>query len=327
MMPYFRIFKKHIVLTCTFWISIFFCGNVIVSCKHPQTSSSNKQSQRIAFVKRESGVNHIFLMDIDSTGNGTNIKRLTNDPDPENYPSCSPNGKKISYQRDYNGAAMYTINIDGTEQQRLSPTPGFDVNPSWSPDGTKIIYTRVLGNMVPNQIPKTEIHIMNSDGSQDKVVLAQNNFSVEPRWSVNDKIVFMNKLNSRLNIFTMNIDGTNLQQLTAQGNNGDPVWSPDGSKISFGSDREGNGKLNIFVMDADGSNVKQLTHFNTPYESGDTNWSPDGKKIVFEYDVDGKLQSDPDAYAEVWTMNADGSGQVSTNQPCSCVGCAPRWLH
>jgi Tol biopolymer transport system component len=135
----------------------------------------------------------------------------------------------------------------------------------------------------------------------------------------------MSRMNGGQQIFSMNTDGTHIRQLTSEGDNGDPVWSPDGAQISFGSDREGNGKLNIFIMNADGSNTRQLTHFQSPIESGDTNWSSDGKKIIFEYDINGKLQSDPDAYAEVWTMNADGSGQTSTKQPCSDVGCAPRW--
>jgi len=78
-------------------------------------------------------------------------------------------------------------------------------------------------------------------------------------------------------------------------------------------------------MNADGSNVRQLTHFLVPIESGDTNWSSDGTKIIFEYDIAGQLQSNPNVYAEIWTMNTNGTQQQSTRQPCSSVGCAPRW--
>jgi Tol biopolymer transport system component len=74
-----------------------------------------------------------------------------------------------------------------------------------------------------------------------------------------------------------------------------------------------------------GSEVQQITHFDPPYEAGDTNWSSDNRKIAFEWDVGGSGQSDPDAYAEVWTMNPDGSSAVSTGIPCAGVGCAPRW--
>jgi Tol biopolymer transport system component len=128
-----------------------------------------------------------------------------------------------------------------------------------------------------------------------------------------------------LEIFTMESDGTNLQQLTSFGTNADPVWSPDGMRISFGSDREGGGRLNVFVMNADGSNQTQLTHFEVPDEAGDTNWSADGSKIAFEYDVSGMQQSSPTAFAQVWTMNADGSDAISTGVQCSDAGCAPRW--
>ena len=264
-------------------------------------------------------------MDLDSRGTGYHSRRLTVDPEAENYPSWSPDGKRLAYQRDYNGSAIYIIDADGKNQFRLSPTPGFDATPSWSPDGKQIIYTRVTAFMVAGQVPTTEIHVINADGSGDYIILPGTHFSVEPRWSVNNQVVFMSLMNGSQQIFTMDADGTHIKQLSSEGSNGDPAWSPDGRFISFGSNREGNGKLNIFVMNADGSHVIQLTHFLFPVESGDTNWSSDNKQIVFEYDINGHLQSDPDAHAEVWTMNADGTGQQSTLQRCSDVGCAPRW--
>jgi TolB protein len=280
----------------------------------------------MAFVSRQSSVNEIYLMDVDAWGVGANPARLTNDADAENYPSWSPDGKRLVYQRDFNGSAIYLINADGTGQQRLSPTPGFDVTPSWSADGTQIVYVRLLEVPQPNQPPMTDIRVMNVDGTGDHVILANTRFSVEPRWSVKDQIVFMSLMDSSdLQIYVMNADGTGLRQLTNAGNNGDPVWSPDGNRITFGSDREGGNKLNIFVMNADGTQLEQLTHFDPPYEAGDTNWSSDGKKIAFEWDINGKKQSDPNAYAEVWTMNPDGSGETNTGVQCSDVGCAPRW--
>lgn len=287
------------------------------------------KAARMAFVSRRSSVKHIYLMDIDASGAGANPTRLTNDADAENYPSWSPDGKRLVYTRNFNDAAIYVINADGTGQQRLSPTPGFDSTPSWSPDGTKIIYIRFLGLHQPGIPPMTDIRVMNVDGTGDHAILANTVFSIEPQWSVNDKIVFTSLMNgSRLDIYVMNVDGTGLRQLTFTGNtaaNGDPVWSPDGTRITFGSDREGGNRLNIFAMNADGSQVEQLTHFEVPYEAGDTNWSSDGRKIAFEYDINGMKQHDPNAHAEVWTMNPDGSGATSTGVQCSNVGCNPQW--
>ena len=288
--------------------------------------AATSEKSRIAYVSRQSSVSQIYLMDVDTAGLGGNPTRLTTDGDEENYPSWSPDGKRIVYERGFQGAAVYVINADGTGQRRLSPTPGFDIRPSWSPDGTKIVYVRLLDVPQPNRPPRTDIRVVNADGTGDHAVLANTRVSVEPRWSVNGQLVFMSlKDSDEFQIYVMNVDGTGLRQLSNGANNGDPAWSPDGTRISFGSDREGGNKLNIFAMNADGSHLQQLTHFDAPYEAGDTNWSSDGKKIVFQYDIGGMKQSDPNAYAEVWTMNADGSGAKTTGVVCSNVGCAPRW--
>ena len=50
-----------------------------------------------------------------------------------------------------------------------------------------------------------------------------------------------------------------------------PAWSPDGSRIAFTSDRDGN--LEIYVMNADGSGLTNLT--NNPAEDLMAAWSPE----------------------------------------------------
>jgi Tol biopolymer transport system component len=280
---------------------------------------------KIVFVKKEGNENFVYVMNADHTGK---VTKLASCGTGECYPSWSPDGKKITFQRSENGVGIYVMSSTGTGMKRLSPIPGKDVRPSWSADGKKILFTRVVKEDPNGGIPNTEIDIMNADGTGTKTILPANNtFNVEARMSPDGKkIVFMSALGGSQQVYTMNADGTSVKKLTNKGIAGDPNWSPDSLHISFGSNREGGGKLNIFTMKADGTDVKQITHFVPPYESGDTSWSPDGKKIVFEWDVDGKGQSDPNARAEVWIVNADGSGTpASTGQACASVGCSPRW--
>jgi len=70
-------------------------------------------------------------------------------------------------------------------------------------------------------------------------------------------------------IFVMNADGSNVVQLTSNtGLNRDPVWSPDGKKIAFSSNRDGNEE--IYAMNADGSGQTNLTN-SAAYE-GQPSW-------------------------------------------------------
>ena len=75
-----------------------------------------------------------------------------------------------------------------------------------------------------------------------------------------------------------------------------PDWSPDGRRIAFDSDRDGNWE--VYVMNADGSGVTRLTDNGAADEF--PAWSPDGRRIAFESNRDGNW--------EIYVMNADGSG-------------------
>src|SRR6478735_5921146 len=58
-------------------------------------------------------------------------------------------------------------------------------------------------------------------------------------------------------IWTIRADGTGARELTTDGHNYQPTWSPDGSKILFVSDRDGN--LELYTMDPDGANQTRMT--------------------------------------------------------------------
>jgi Tol biopolymer transport system component len=79
-------------------------------------------------------------------------------------------------------------------------------------------------------------------------------------------------------IYVMNADGSNLRNLSNQpGLDSNLVWSPDGSKLAFLSDREGG--LEVFTVNPDGSDLHKLTKDMSIQTS--PAWSPDGSQLVF----------------------------------------------
>jgi TolB protein len=71
-------------------------------------------------------------------------------------------------------------------------------------------------------------------------------------------------------IYLMNPDGSEIQQMTTSGANEDPAWSPDGRHLVFTSSRSGT--KDVYVMHADGSGQKRLTR-NARNNFG-PDWSP-----------------------------------------------------
>jgi len=213
----------------------------------------------------------------------------------------------VAFTSDRDKAAhIYTVKPDGTDIQATSSDNGTnDGVPAWSPDGTKIAFTS-------NQSSRYEIWIMNADGSGRRRLTDLKSYSNMPRWSPDgEKIVFISRVIaaagiSCTEIFVMNSDGSGLQQITTSagvtGSTGEradwnsvPTWSPDGAKIIFSSNRDGDGSTPVlYTMNPDGSDQRKFGLF-TDVDGSQPDWSPVNNKIVW---IRGSA-----AKVDIWVMD------------------------
>ena len=103
---------------------------------------------------------------------------------------------------------------------------------------------------------------------------------------------WVDKMNDRQasNLWIADSNGERIRELT-HGNwrDSSPVWSPDGEKIAFLSDKDGTSQIHVMWLDT--REVAQLTHVDKTPES--LRWSPDGKMLVltmFLEDTDDILE-------------------------------------
>jgi Tol biopolymer transport system component len=207
---------------------------------------------------------------------GSDFRRLTNYNVYTAEGVLSPDGKKIVFTSLKDGDLdIYTMNVDGTNVRRLTSTPGYDGGPWWSPDGKKIVYRAhhpkdsvelkqyqdllAQGFIRPS---KVELYVMNADGSNNRQVTALGGANFGPSWTPDGKqIVFASNFfaprSGNFEIFLVSADATmagrdQLEQVTFNESfDGFPMFSPDGTKLMFASNRH-NAKpneTNVFVAD------------------------------------------------------------------------------
>lgn len=111
----------------------------------------------------------------------------------------------------------------------------------------------------------------------------------QPNWSpTGDKILYQKLSGGQWDIWIMNADGTNFQQVTnGPGDKTDASFSPDGQQIVYSSDENGLEFANLFIIPVSGGTSTRLTFYDG-YD-GAPSWSPDGRKVVFE-----SYKGDPD---------------------------------
>lgn len=219
--------------------------------------------------------------------------RLTSSPDGESMPRWSPDGRYLAFlasrgteEEKKLGAQLWLLDRRGGEAQRLTEVKGGVSAYAWSPDGKRLVL------VVSEQDPADEPEKMEGWKRKAKppVVIDRYHFK-------QDRTGYLKTLGTHLWLF--DVAARKAEQLTTGlYADGSPVWSPDGARIAFASDRgpdpDRNPDGNVFVVEAKpGAEVKQLTPPATP-DAGRPAWSPDGRRIAYLFGDEPKYS----AYAQ-----------------------------
>lgn len=215
---------------------------------------------RIAFVVANyvDGTGDIFVVNRDGTG----LRQLTTDPELDDSPAWSPDGRRLAFRsyRDGHDGEIWVMNADGTGATNLTPTTGTAIvdhrRPAWSPDGAAIALASTLGG-------DWGIWVMNADGSAPRQLTNTPELDAEPAWSPDGRSIAFRRSDASTgdsDILVVPAAGGEPVRLTLPGQQRQPAWSPDGQKIAFVGQLTVRDQPDVFVMRADGQDVRPVTN-------------------------------------------------------------------
>ena len=297
------------VLSC---LSLSSCGSedsAFTMSEEQRLSPAQKKPTisrwRIAFTSNRDGNQEVYVMNSD----GSQLTNLTNQASTDVVcgggtqlliaSTRGPQSARDNYR-------LFTWNEQTKEFDRLTGFPVEDSQAAVSWDGNRyLVSSQSEGD--------SEIFIVNSSGEVETQITDNEFEDSDPSWSPGGfRVAYRSNRGGAWDIWIMNLDGSSSNRLTDDPTNdaalgyqeGPPQWSPDGERVLFSSERNGNSDL--FVVNTDGWHLTNLTQ--TTWNEVHASWSPDGGQIAFDSDQHGNF--------EIFVMNADGSqaARLTDNQ-------------
>jgi TolB protein len=199
-------------------------------------------------------------------------KQLTSSKGYDAEATVSPQGDKIVFTSMRSGdLELWTMNIDGTNQRQITNSLGYDGGAFFSPDGKKIVFRASR----PTSTEEVEKY---------KSYLAKG--LVAP---------------TEMEIFTCDLDGGNLQQITNLGKaNWAPFFHPSGKRIIFSSNHHSKKGFDfqLWIINIDGTGLEQVTYKNA--FNAFPMFSPNGKKLVFSSNRNNNGSRDTNLFIADW---------------------------
>jgi Tol biopolymer transport system component/predicted Ser/Thr protein kinase len=232
-------------------------------------------------------------------------RRLTFDNRGNFGPAWTPNGGEIIFASGEEGSTtLWRMPASGSvKPQRVASIGEVGSDPALSRQGHRLAYTHALGD---ENIWRVEVGPPGK-ASPPTSFISSTRVDASPEYSPNGKrIAFASGRSSggyEIEIWLCNSDGSGTQQLTTMGaGSGFPRWSPDGERIAFDSNVDG--QFEVYVISANGGRPQRLT--SDPSTDAVPSWSGDGKWIYFASEHSGEYQ--------VWKMPSSGGKAVQVTR-------------
>jgi Tol biopolymer transport system component len=208
-------------------------------------------------------------------------------------------GQERRYSWDYDPEfELYLRNAKTGIYRRLTNARGYDAEASYSPDGQWIVfssnrqaYDHPLTAAEQKQLDTdpsyfSEIYIMKADGdgSGPKRLTTVVGYDGGPFFSPDGKRIVWRRFDASgliANVFTMNLDGSDVRQLTDFGSmSWAPYIHPSGRYIIFSSNKLGFENFELFLVDIDGRKEPVRVTYSDGFD-GLPVPSPDGKQLAW----------------------------------------------
>ena len=198
-------------------------NKVVTFPRYRGTNSSpawSPDGSHLMFSSSMLGNPELFLTD----ASGSTPKRLTFANGASTSPAWNPKtGQSVVFVSDRGGIPkLFMMNADGTNSAEIDlPDKGYLIDPSWAPNGQILAFSwrRPEGNY--------DIYVMDASTHQLVELTRDSARNERPSWAPDGRhIVFESTRGGSRQIWTMLADGSQARQLTTQGHNESPNWSP-----------------------------------------------------------------------------------------------------